>query len=447
MNIEQLAARFAGAGAVRLYAKQLSENDNSKNQIYFAGTVEALNIFPSSSVVAENTNRGPSFKARLDFGWLLESGEVAKAPGAQLILYSQYPEVRFSGFLRCCENAPSDLMMDRKRARDAANEIGKQLLGRILFMGVTAGSKIIGYVAAGNSEIAGEYRERCFPRVCVVFSEIPLRSAVDARSELLRQLCRIHHLGWINAKQLDSMGVLKPCNASQCGGFTLEAELGIPKNSAAEPDYMGWEVKQHAVASFERLQSGVITLMTPEPTGGFYKDQGPEQFVRRYGYLDRLGRPDRLNFGGIHRVGQRHARTQLTLTLTGYDSRSHKITDAAGRLELISDDGECAASWAFSGLFEHWSRKHAQAAYVPSRNRKEPEIQYCYGNRARLAVGTDALRLLRAFSEGAVYYDPGIKVEDESSSPKVKRRNQFRVASRKICTLYETVSTVEVCND
>jgi hypothetical protein len=36
-------------------------------------------------------------------------------------------------------------------------------------------------------------------------------------------LQRINQLGWIDSKQLDSDGALKPCLAPQCGGFTLEA--------------------------------------------------------------------------------------------------------------------------------------------------------------------------------------------------------------------------------
>jgi hypothetical protein len=48
----------------------------------------------------------------------------------------------------------------------------------------------------------------------------------------------------------------------------------------AEPDFLGWEVK-HAVTSFARPDSGAaITLMTPEPTGRSYKEQGVEAFVR-----------------------------------------------------------------------------------------------------------------------------------------------------------------------
>ena len=58
---------------------------------------------------------------------------------------------------------------------------------------------------------------------------------------------------------------------------------------------------------------------------------------------------------------------------------------------------------------------------------------------------SDSLRLLRAFAAGAMYYDPGTKLENVSSAkPTSKKRSQFRVASRNITALYETVETVEV---
>ena len=257
---------------------------------------------------------------------------------------------------------------------------------------------------------------------------------------------RINQLGWIDSKQLDSDGALKPCLAPQCGGFTLEAELGIPKNSVAEPDFLGWEVKQHSVTNFARADSGTaITLMTPEPTGGFYKERGVEAFIRKFGYPDKNDKPDRLNFGGVHRAGERQPSTGLTMQLTGYDAAKGKITDASGAVALVSDAGEVAAAWAFSGLLAHWSRKHTRAAYVPSMRRTEPHWQYAYGARVRLAQRTDGLRLLKALASGAVYYDPGIKLEGVSSAkPTSKKRSQFRVASKNIAALYETVETVEV---
>ena len=168
---------------------------------------------------------------------MLPNGQLTEAPNAQLILYPQYPEVRFSGFLKGCVAAPSDLMAGR-------------MAGRILFLGVTSARGVVGFVVGAKSEIAGEFRAMNLEPTDGVFTELALPSipsGTDSRDKLLGELHRINQKGWIDSKQLDSSGVLKPCNASQCGGFTLEAELGIPKNSYTEPDFLGWEVKQYAV--------------------------------------------------------------------------------------------------------------------------------------------------------------------------------------------------------
>jgi hypothetical protein len=432
VTLADLQALFADAGCDRLYAKPLAENDNSKNQVYFGPGFEALNLFPNQGIVADSSPKNSIFKSKLNFRWLLQNGAVTQAPNAQLILYPQYPEVRFSGFLRGCSSAPSALMKGR-------------ISGRVLFLGVTSQGEVVGFVVGPRSQIAAEFRARFLQPTIGVFVELPLPRILDAeaaRRKLMRELRRINQQGWIDSKQLSSDGTLLPCNAPQCGGFTLEAELGIAKNSNSEPDFYGWEVKQHNVARFDRVDAGTITLMTPEPNGGYYKAEGPAAFVRRFGYADKSGRPDRLNFGGVHRVGVRHPSTHLTMTLSGYDGKRERIVDANGSVDLVSDRGIVAASWRFTGLLDHWTRKHAKAVYVPSQVRQEPYRQYHYGDQVRLAIGTDFLRFLRAMSAGVIYYDPGIKLEHASTAPKVKRRSQFRVASRNIASLYETVELV-----
>jgi len=308
--------------------------------------------------------------------------------------------------------------------------------------------RVLGFVASPQSEIADEFYSKGYEPTLGVFIELALPNIPnegDSRLRLLSELERIHQLGWIVSKQLNKKLKLEPCRAPQCGGFTLEAELGIPKNSDAEPDFSGWEVKQYAVDDFEKIESSKpITLMTPEPSGGYYKDHGVEDFIRKFGYADKMGRQDRINCGGRHFVGQACAATKLTMELKGFDAINKKIIDADGEIELLNADGEIAASWSFKKILEHWSRKHMQAVYVPSKCRTEPERQYSYGHLVRLAQKTDSLKLLEAFAAGAVYYDPGIKLERASSDPEVKRRSQFRVASKNIAALYETVETVEV---
>ena len=115
------------------------------------------------------------------------------------------------------------------------------------------------------------------------------------------------------------------------------------------PDFDGWEVKAGLVDNYAKLAtSKAVTLMTPEPDGGYYQIAGVEAFIRRFGYEDRMGREDRFNFGGIFRVGARHPLTGLTMQLSGFDSASGNIVDTDGVLQLIDDDEVVAASWTFA---------------------------------------------------------------------------------------------------
>jgi hypothetical protein len=262
----------------------------------------------------------------------------------------------------------------------------------------------------------------------------------------LARLREISEKGWIEAKRLQKNGSTVICKGQNCGGYTLEAELGISPNSVSEPDFMGWEVKQHGVGNFKNLSSRLlkdgkaITLMTPEPSAGYYRDKGVISFIRKYGYADKRGRTDRMNFGGIHKVGMKNRGTGLTLTIVGYDKAKGKILDANGGIVLISSTYEEAAIWNFADLMAHWNRKHALAVYVPSKRESSLPLRYAYGSVVRLGEGTDFLRFLRTVAEGLVYYDPGLKVENLSTAPKEKRRNQFRVKSRDIPALYESLT-------
>jgi hypothetical protein len=437
LNLTHLTTMMADDGCQRLYVKELSPNDNSKNQPYFGSNFETLNIIPNKGIYTDNNGLKSIFKAALDFYWIGEDGKLWEAPNAKLILYPQYPEVRFSGFLLGCKNAPSELWQPRKNGQS-------QLPERLLFLGIRNDGKIIGFVTPSDSPIGREfYSSDDFPHTGVFrdASGLLLKTNNDSRTVLLDTLLRIHQQGWIEAKRLQRDGRVVECRGTNCGGYTLEAELGISANAYSEPDFMGWEVKQHGVSRFDnlarRIQEGVITLMTPEPTAGYYKDSGVISFVLKYGYADKQNRQDRLNFGGVHKAGIVHPTTKLVLTLDGYDTNSGKITNANGGLTLYAADGEPAATWLFADLMTHWNRKHAQAVYIPSLSQKAGLLtEYKYGSIVRLGEGTDFLRFLKCVGEGIVYYDPGIKVENVSTNPTPKRRSQFRVKSREIGVLY-----------
>ena len=103
--------------------------------------------------------------------------------------------------------------------------------------------------------------------------------------------------------------------------------------------------------------------------------------------------------------------------------------------------------WDFAKLLEHWKKKHAQAAYVPCVKRQTGNRAYRYGRQVLLGVGADFTKVLQALSLGAVYYDPGIKLENASQpNAKSKRRSQFRVTSKNIPALYQRCTVIDVCD-
>ena len=432
MDLKKLFKMFSDKGCRRLYAKFLAENDNSKNQIYFGSDFKTINILPYNSINTAARN----YKAKLNFSWLDIKGDISPAPNAQLILYPQYPEVRFSGFLMGCKKPPSEILKSRQS-------------GRILFIGINEDNSIVGFVVTYNSTIAREITAMSLDEQSGVFYDLTGNlTKQDTKRKLLQELKRIHVKAWIDSKRLNADRDILSCNAPNCGGYTLEAELGVVPNGRSEPDFLGWEVKQHGVNSFERYETGVITLMTPEPTGGFYKDHGVIDFVMKYGYKDKMGREDRMNFGGVHRYESKHKTTGLRLSLIGYDNGRDKISDINGGIALLTDTDELAAFWQYDGLLTHWNRKHAKAVYVPSKNQKKPRLQYFYGNIIRLCENTDFLYFLKAIASNNIYYDPGIKVENISSgSPKTKRRSQFRIKSSGVPALYESIKTIDLIQD
>jgi len=74
-----------------------------------------------------------------------------------------------------------------------------------------------------------------------------------------------------------------------------------------------------------------------------------------------------------------------------------------------------------------------------------PPPEYAYGPKVLLCEQTDFLLFLKAFADGVVYYDPGIKIEKASTPrPEIKRRSQFRVKQKLITQMYHKSEVVEL---
>ncbi|WP_158497421.1 MvaI/BcnI family restriction endonuclease [Methylophilus sp. OH31] len=421
--------RLADLGAISVYCKRLAENDNSKQQIYLGGNFDVVQIFPFHDIETNENGKDSTYKAKLDFKWINDSS-VETAQGAQLILYPQYPEVRLSGFLKGCKISPSIFLRPVQKGQRKFNN-GHD--GRILFLAVTQNRETLAYLAPASSQLSLETISKLkeFEQKGLLF-KIPLADA-NSRIILLDRLKLIRDAGWHNSVKLSNDGILKAYKAKNGGGYTLEGLLGISPNGRSEPDFMGWEIKGY---SGDR-----VTLMTPEPTGGFYGENGVEKFVRKFG---RPTTNDTLYFTGLHRSGIRNASTKLTLHVNGFDKNKSQIEDVNGAVQLLTDSGEIAASWSFEGLLMKWNKKHAQAAYIPYQKSLNDPPTYQYNSPALMGEGTNFNLYLHALSSGLVFYDPASKVTSaDSLNSKVKARSQFRMPIKKLATLYQKFEIVE----
>ena len=276
IDLNKLKDILHGLDCNDIYIKKLSSNDNSKNQIYLGGHLTDLPFIPTGEMTASqskskkksNSKRDVKYQATLKFSWVDADGAIYNAPNSKLIYYPQYPEVRFSGFLQGSKVNISNWMDPYKQGRAE---------GRWLILGVSHEEGIYAYIAEPESNLANELTQTDLIDVGSVLSKLDSEfktKGSSSRDNLLLALNDIHQKGWIPSQKMNKDFSVAPYKALNGGGYTLEAMLGIPPNGIAEPDYLGWEVKQFGVTKFPRIGSKPTTLMTPEPNGGFYKDKG-----------------------------------------------------------------------------------------------------------------------------------------------------------------------------
>jgi hypothetical protein len=424
-TLDQLRDLFAREGVRTAYVKLLSpKQDNEKNQIYLGTGLDGVtNIFPATiHARSASASRGkrksregqPKLEAQLLFAWLSKDGQRENAPTARIIDYFQYPEVRFSGFLKGTRNAP------RALRRNEQARFGR----RILVLGTAADGKVLGHVLTeADDPIAAS-----FPDLPLAGSGGVLRvltidgaAAVPPAEQLRQEIAAIVRGGWYSSR-INRGGTIVPFSGSQGGGYTLEALLGVAANGNKAPDRHGFEIKS--------FSGSRISLMTPTPDGGY---QGKHTFRE---FMDRWGSPGQKNdgsrrFTGIHRCGEINERTGLGLRVSGYDHDADEFGDAEQvAVELFQvATGELVAAWSLEKLANCWNAKHANALYIPfeSRGRNDGLPEYRYSDRWLTGTGTDIWKLLRAIDRGLVFYDPADTIYADGT-PKV--RSQWRINAR-----------------
>jgi hypothetical protein len=444
LTLERIHSTLIALHCETVLIKPLKRNNNSKNQIYLAPSTNHLAGLPLGEPIPnprisqkQGGKTGSLFSIPLRFSWLSPSG-VVRAPEAKLCDYTQYPEVRFSGFLKGCADPPSYLMAAENRGTEE---------GRVLLIGVSRSTNesyglVVPATVPLSRAIEGVPAEQ--QGVLKVWA-LAAETQADSRELLLQRLCEISRRDWIEGQRLTRNGLVSYL-ARNGGGYTLEAQLGIISNAKAGPDFRGWEVKQHCVGTLLHPKSGTVTLFDIAPDGGSYTELGATEFAKRHGRPRPSG--DRFDFTGKHKASTRASSTGLHLEVRGYDDFG---IDPFGGVELVNDEGLTAMSWTFSKLLGHWNRKHAQAVFIRSENRDvvengSPTREYRYGSIVELGIGTDFSRFLSAIANGTIAFDPGLNAKLESSGHwKSHARFPFRISSRDLHSLYTNFEKTETC--
>ncbi|NHZ85156.1 MAG: hypothetical protein GWP19_04670 [Planctomycetia bacterium] len=428
LNFHQILSMFHSHDVSHVYYKILSENDNSKNQPYLGGSYDVLRILPLGEISEFPGIANPNFKCKINLSWLTEDGQLSPAPHSKLILYTKYPEVRLSGFLMGCADAPSRLMNPRRGT----------IPNRIMYFGVTYQRTIIAYIREVNEEIIRATKNIELENYGAL-TELEFDNNLATVTQLVEEIRAIQQRSWCRARYLrienDEIVTIMINNmTNNCHGMTLEAELGVVHNANAKPDWKGWEFKAKKVPSESSSNYSLpVTLMTPEPDGGLYNVDF-KIFMENYG----RDNPTRKDFTGIHYYNKKCEATQLILKINGFNNH---LIEPGGGISLFDPGGTIVSSWSFSKLMKLWNNKHQKFVIVPCIAELVEEIPHIkYLGPIGVGRDTDFIKFLDSFINRLVKLDPACHL----SSSEEKRRHQWRITSKYLNTLYNSFELIHV---
>ena len=451
-DIQQVYDLLTQAGAESIWVKRLVPNNNSKQQIFLANDPSDLSFLPlgvPSYTPAKSQKKkkagAPVIQIPVPWHWVTPNGEF-DAPNAKMCYYPQYPEVRFSGFLQGCKEAPSELLNESKRGHE---------LNRCLFFGPVKGedgkiSHVAGLVVGAPSSASRYVLDMdTFEEGHICPVKYKTDRTVGEISILEEALAKIIGKKITPWRMLNDGQQVRPYIAPNAPGLTLEAELGVGENAIPGPDFDVWELKAIKQPSLERLSNHKVTLFTPQPDLGWTTQHSQAEFVLRYGHVsgtDENGEPNEYYFtsGDINRFGEDKDRARLNLELVGFNDAKH--FDPNGMIALYDKEtSELAAGWSYLKLLEHWQRKHNRAAYVPYlKEGKAESTTVEFGPLITLGISTSFGLFLQAFQDGKAVYDPGVKITLKNGKWAPHPRSQFRINLKDISAIYQEVKEVDL---
>lgn len=462
-SLVEIEQKLRALGADKAILKMLPKNANDKNQVYFASSFSSLynnfdlSLFErgaSTSLTKDHSTPGSYIPEAVfnQFSWIKRDGSGVKAKNVKVIVYTQYPEARLSGFLTIENTMPQSLSI----AYTKANPESK----RLLVLGRLPGGACVALIYLDvSATLAAEVA--ALPglegsKVCKV-----LKISAGFGEKLFGQLAEIVSRP-LKGCRLDTFGNTLPFTGTQVCGYTLEHALGIVPNASKDGDLYGIELKTHTQVK--------VTLFTPEPDFGLYT-QSFEGFMRKYGY--ETGGDWRVT--GIHRANVRCAKSGLTLKVREYHvanpgdpksdwvrntdgtrqpfpyDSSTSLTSKMNAIEVVleDDNGEVAAGWSLERLMNNWGVKHNEVVYLSAAKTDNPnmdevaqgfEYLVTFAPKVIWCRETSAENLLQAINKGEIFLDPAPKFVPGDPS-KNKRRSQWRVndITQVIKVLYEHI--------
>lgn len=454
-NLDHALNLLESHGCRSFMAKELPKNANDKNQIYLYHDASILNnifalTFGERGDTESSKKRAgkPITESVFDkFSWIDTEGNPSQLKSCKAIVYHQYPEARLSGFKTIDGEMPRSLAVDYTK--------NPEFQPRTLLLGADFEGNAYGIIVVNpNDNFLSELRGKPLAegsKVCRLWESA--RKPIHDPEEELLQLLRARVGNKTNlGVRLKADGSIVPFNGTQVGGYTLEALLEIPSNSDKDGDFKGIELK-----TFSQKR---LTLFTPEPDGGVYRDSF-EEFMRKYGYEKECV----YRFTGLHKVGEVASRSQLCMQIiwthpkTGeiktYSSYAPIATQLNGlEVRLIDSNDIVAASWSIERLMNNWGVKHQSCVYVPCKvTPNEEQVTIDQGYKKIVAFGGEVLwckktsmkHLLDALEAGKIFLDPAPKFDPENAKNN-KRRSQWRINNiyRESPSLYETSLTIKI---
>ena len=452
-NLDCVASLFEPFGVQKLLIKTLAPSqDNDKNQINFGRSKKGiLNLFPGdisldlldesqSTQKAYSDAGSPKPCLSLDFYWIdPTSGKPFEAPDAKIIDYIQYPEARFSGFLKDCEIAPDCL---RKTSQ-------KKYGRRALVLGVNGSGQTFGLTLTSDLDPAfTDIADLPKSSIAPLFREYLIgHTGLSEERLLISELSSLADQ-W-HKSQIIRKGstVPSPFKGPAGAGNTLEAILNIAANAKKEPDKYGYEIKTYR-------KGGKISLMTPTADRGEEGRLSFKEFMDLYGWVSPKD-PARRVFNGTYKyLSEQNER--FVLDMAGYDLVGDKFQDDLSKIMPLlrsRHDDVLVSGWSFEKLLKSWNEKHSKACYVEYESRpyegtdSKHDKEYRYTGRIYLCEGTNIFRYLRGIISTSVYYDPAHEFGERKGE---KCRPQWRISVTKqkfesvLQELYFKVSTREI---